>query len=165
MNALYLTSIDHIPQNKKKQHSVVPGWNDYVKEAHSQARRTFLLWASMGKPKQGDVYHNMLRERAYFKYSLRDCKKQEAITKADKLAGDLLNKDQIQFWRDVKSQSCKNVPLADIVDNKHGQKNITVMWAEHFKLLFSSVKNTTFKAGVLAKTSDISMNDFSALAL
>lgn len=38
---------------KDSKSYVVPGWNEFVKEAHSQARETLLLWASMGTVLRG----------------------------------------------------------------------------------------------------------------
>ena len=30
---------------------IIPGWNDYIKEAHSEARNCYILTSNMGKPK------------------------------------------------------------------------------------------------------------------
>ena len=38
---------------RDKRFKQVPGWNEYVKEAHSEARDAFLLWRSNGKPRTG----------------------------------------------------------------------------------------------------------------
>ena len=35
------------------QDYIVPGWNDYVKEAHSEARNCYIMWCNVGKPKYG----------------------------------------------------------------------------------------------------------------
>ena len=36
-------SKDFLCQNKSKKHSTIPDWNEYVTEAHSEAREVFLL--------------------------------------------------------------------------------------------------------------------------
>ena len=42
-----------IPQKAVLSYSdyVVPGWNEYVKEKHSEARCAFLDWVSLGRPR------------------------------------------------------------------------------------------------------------------
>ena len=41
------------------KHTVVPGWNDKVKELHSAAQDACLIWRAIGKPRQGDVFNAM----------------------------------------------------------------------------------------------------------
>ena len=38
------------------QDYIVPGWNDYVKELHSEARNCYIMWHNVGKPKDGPIY-------------------------------------------------------------------------------------------------------------
>ena len=40
-----------------------PGWNEYVKDAHSEARDAFKLWVLSSKPRQGDVFQSMKQYR------------------------------------------------------------------------------------------------------
>ena len=163
VTSLNLSALQHIPSSNGKKQSSVPGWNEYVKDFHEKARLSFLLWTSIGKPRHGIIHQQMLKERAQFKYALRACRKEETVNKANGLANDLLNKDQKKFWSDVKNQSCKSVPLADMIDGKHGHKDIADMWAVHFKSLFNSVKSEHFKESVLANINDISDVDFNNL--
>ena len=62
-----------------------PGWNEYVKDAHSEARDAFKLWILSSKPRHGDVFQS----RARFKIKLRQCKRDEARTRSDILADDI----------------------------------------------------------------------------
>ena len=48
----------------------VPGWNDFVRQYHEQARHAFLLWRSCGSPREGDVAEMMRAARARFKLAL-----------------------------------------------------------------------------------------------
>ena len=60
-NALRVSSLETITTCKKTlcQGYIVPGWNDYVKEAHTEARYYYILWRDMGKPKHGPVWEVM----------------------------------------------------------------------------------------------------------
>ena len=55
-----------------------PGWNEYVKDAHSEARDAFKLWILSSKPRHGDGFQSMKQSRARFKFKLRQCKRDEA---------------------------------------------------------------------------------------
>ena len=46
-----------------------------------------------------NVYEAMRRSRSQFKYALRQCKRSEDTIKADRLAGDLLQHNVVDFWR------------------------------------------------------------------
>ena len=65
------------------QDYIVPGWNDYVKEAHTEARYYYILWRYMGKPKHGLVCELMRKTRLHFKYLLRQCQQREDMARAD----------------------------------------------------------------------------------
>ena len=90
----------------------------------------------------------MQTTRANFKYALRWCKNNERTAKADALASDLINKNDIQFWKHVDQQASSRVPLANTVGGATGHKNIAYMWHDHFKDLFSSVRTESHKAFV-----------------
>jgi exonuclease III len=43
----------------KHRNSEIPGWNDYCKQLHTEAREAFLNWVSVGKPRAGPIHHFM----------------------------------------------------------------------------------------------------------
>ena len=65
-----------------------PGWNEYVKDAHSEARDAFKLWVQSSKHRQGDVFQSMKQSRARFKFKLRQCKREEARVRLVILLGE-----------------------------------------------------------------------------
>ena len=75
-NALYDTSKQTIPTTKIKYSSecFVPGFNDYLKELHTNARNSYLTWKQMGKPRGDDTDMYMRTTRLQFKYALRQCR-------------------------------------------------------------------------------------------
>ena len=74
VNCLYCAASDVIPITRcncmSDEHNT-PGWNENVKDAHSEARDAFKLWVQSSKPRQGDVFQSMKQSRARFKFKLR----------------------------------------------------------------------------------------------
>ena len=73
-SALENASKQFLSDKSKCKFTPVPGWNDYVKESHSDAREAFLLWQANGKPRAGPICSLMNKTRARFKRCLRYCK-------------------------------------------------------------------------------------------
>ncbi len=88
---LYSASISCIPSSKCDLASqyVIPGWNDYVQEAHREARYAYITWRDFGKPRKGPVCELMKGTRALFKYRLRQCQTMEETARADEVARSL----------------------------------------------------------------------------
>ena len=127
----------------------VPGWNDYVKVAHEEAREAFLMWR-ISKPRQGPVFQLMKSTRARFKYALRFCKSVENRARADSLAKKLLLKDDVIFWKDIKKigRQGGNV-ISNTIDNVSGEKDIAQLWQDHYAKLLNSNKDEKHKKSVL----------------
>ena len=86
MNALHTAALNVIPVTRASgtadDHNI-PGWNDIIKAAHSDARDAFKFWIRSSKPRQGEVFDSMRISRAKFKYLLRKCRREEAPNRAD----------------------------------------------------------------------------------
>ena len=105
---------------------ITPGWNDFVKAAHSDARDAFRFWIRSSKPRHGEVFNDMKTTRAKFKYLLRQCKRNEASIRADILARDLCKKDPKLFWKNVSKQNNSSTNLADTFGGATGRDCIHV---------------------------------------
>jgi hypothetical protein len=95
------------------------------------------------------VHNEMVLDRCRFKYALRACKREEETIRADKLAASYQSHSPKEFWKEVKYQSCRKVPLAETVDGKTGNQEIARMWASHFSSLFNSTSCEAHKVSVL----------------
>ena len=148
-NALYLAGVDSIESRKiaKNTDFVIPGWNDYVKSAHSEARD--IMWRNADKPRQGAAAELMRRSRLTFKYVLRQCQLHEDMIRADTMAQSLRNKDNISFWRHVSKMNNVRAPLATNINEATGS-SITEMWGKHYSALLNSVKNVSDKPSVIS---------------
>ena len=122
-----------------------PGWNEYVKYAHSEARDAFKLWILSSKPRQGDVFQSMKQSRARFKFKLRQCKRDEARLRADILADDLVKRNTTLFWSHVSKQNRKCIIPADTVGGATGREYIASMWTNHYANVFNCVDTVSNK--------------------
>ena len=90
--------------------------------------------------------------RAYFKYTLRQCRAHNETHKADKLAKQLLGKDDRQFWKEVnKLKGGSSSTFAFSVDNASGQKEICDLWKKHYQNILNSSNDTQLKKVVMDK--------------
>ena len=126
-----------------------PGWNEYVKDAHSEARDAFKLWILSSKPRQGDVFQSMKQSRARFTFKLRQCKRDEVRIRADILADDLVKRNTTLFWSHVSKQNRRCIIPADTVGGATGRESIASMRKNHYTNLFNCVDTVSDKESVL----------------
>ncbi len=136
---------DNIPSGKNRDYKHIPGWNDVIKDVHNQARDAFKLWCVNNKPRQGPIYELMRKTRAHFKYTLRQCKKEEILHRANALAKEWTNKNAWQFWKKVNYVNPKGQITPQEVNGARGDADIAKMWKNHYAELFNSVTNVKDK--------------------
>ena len=149
-SGLRKSSVDVIPKcrSKNAKDYVIPGWNDYVKLAHQEARSSYILWRNMGKPLQGPACDIMRRTRMNFKYSLKQCQGMEDAARADAMAKSFRKKDTRSFWKSVKNHYNKSIPLATTVNGATNPLAISNLWKRHFEKLLNSVRSENDKPQV-----------------
>ena len=86
---------------------MVPGWNDHVRDVHTEARHAYVTWRDFGKPRSGPVCELMRTTRLRFKYALRHCQAAEDTARADAIAKSLATKDMAGFWKSIKNMNNK----------------------------------------------------------
>ena len=121
------------------QDYIVPGWNDYVKEAHTEARYYYILWRDMGKHKHGPYCELMRKTRLHFKYLLKQCQQREDMARADAMAKSMQAKDAVSFWKNVSKTYKKGLPNATTVNGANEPTAISAMWKTHFESLLNNV--------------------------
>ena len=107
---------------------IVPGFNKFAKQLHSEARAGYLLWKASGKPRAGLLYFNMCQSRTRFKRTLRECRQNEDIIRANEHAKSFINKYMTLCWKSIKKKNNSRVPLAPLRDKCIGEKDICDMW-------------------------------------
>lgn len=84
-----------------KMYNSKPGWNEYVKQFHAEARKAFKAWVESGRHKYGPLFEYKKQANANFKYALRFNKRNEN-TRSDSLAKKLQNNNLNYFWKEIK---------------------------------------------------------------
>ena len=133
----------YVPRKLSTSENVydVPGWDDYVREKHSEPCSAYLDWLTDGKHRFGFLFQRMQSTRATFKLALRYCRQNELQMWADACAVNLSNQDSTKFWQSVKKISnSKATKYASTICSLSGDQNITEMWRNHFQLLYNSVE-------------------------
>ena len=74
---------------------IVPGYNDYAKELHREARTAYIAWKRAGRPRTGVFCSDMRTSRLRFKYALRLRKRNELSMRANAHAKSKLDKDMV----------------------------------------------------------------------
>ena len=115
----------------------------HFKELHEAAREAYLLWRQTGKARQGIVYDLMRQSRSKFKYALRLCKNSKNKTVADKIAEQLYDKNDKDFWKEIKIAANCKIKLPNVVGNAIGTEEISVMWYDYYKSIFNVVQDSS----------------------
>lgn len=136
-------------KSKRKGFKPIPGWNEVVKESHELARDALSLWRCNDKPRQGPIYEMMRKTRARFKYSLRQCKKEERVHRANSMAKNLVSNDSKKFWSNAKSGGSEST-LPTMVGDAIGHNDIAEMWKIYFQGIFNGVHNDVHKEYVMS---------------
>lgn len=150
-----------IGKSKSRQSDIkiIPGWNDQVKDLHSEARDAYILWRDLGKPRSGPACQLMRRTRLVFKYALRHCKRQEESARADAMAKDLHNNKAKSFWSKVAKVQNNELPLPTEVNKCNGEDEISKMWKNHYENIMNCVRGDTGRKSVLSEMKNISQSD------
>ena len=117
----------------------VPGYNDYAKELHCEARTAYIAWKRAGRPRTRVFCSDMRTSRFCFKYTLRLCKRNELSMRANAHAKSLLDKGMVSFWKGIRKENNSRVPITAMVDDCVGEKDICAMWQTHYESLLNGV--------------------------
>ena len=141
IHALKISGRDFMQQREcSKTYNIIPGWNEYCREVHANARDAFMIWTMNGRPRSGPLQRNMQITRATFKQALRRCKASESKAHADSLARKLLLKDTKTFWAEIKRLNGKgSTPIASTIGKSTGPKAIAEQWKNHYSDILNSV--------------------------
>ena len=95
-----------------------------VKSKHQMTKAAFRLWVKFNRPKTGDIYRNMTKTKKDFKYSLRQCRKNAKMHKANGLAAALqADKTKKSFWQKVNNKN-RSSSLPTLVGGANGGSEI-----------------------------------------
>ena len=150
-------SSSSIPTSKVKTSGdyVVPGFNEYAKELHTETRSCFIAWKSLGMPRAGLCYTDMCQSRLKYKSVLKHCQRKEDSLRANALAKSYMPKDSYSFWKDIKHIDNAKIPLASKINDCVGDTDICKMWQDHYQSLLDNVKSLEHKTFIENKSMEI----------
>jgi len=129
-----------------------------VKSKHQIAKAAFRLWVNCNRPKTGDIYRNMTETKKDFKYSLRQCRKNAEMHKANGLAATLqADKTKKSFWQKVNNTN-RSLSLPTLVGGENGDSEIVKMWKDYFKGILNSENSGNGSAESVENSIDFKEN-------
>jgi hypothetical protein len=116
----------------------IPGWNQYVKPYREQSIFWHNLWIDVGKSKTGQIAQIMRSTRAKYHYSLRYIRKNQAYIKNNRLAESLLQKNQRDYWAEIKKVKGIHKKSAASMDGITDDEGIADLFASKYKSLYNT---------------------------
>ena len=141
MKEILLKSTENFRFIVERNFKIIPGWNDYLKDIHANARHHFLLWVKKGRPLEGIYLDNMKYTRSLFKNSLDRCRNNEDDIKQRKIAENFMNKKFKQFWRDVKICKQGHDVLPISIDKESDSQKIANNFSVEYKKILDKNQN------------------------
>lgn len=132
-------SIEHVPMKANHPVRVIPGWNEIVREHKQKAIFWHNLWKSNGSPRNGVIADIRRRTRSQYHLSIKKARRNSEKFTADKLAEDLMTKDNTKFWKEIKKSGRSTARLPNNVNGHTGSDNICAHFAEKYRNLYNSV--------------------------
>ena len=86
---------------------------------------------------------------------MRECRQNEETIRANEHAKSLMEKDMTSFWKGIKKNYNSKIPLAPMISNCVGEKDVCDMWQAHYKDLLNSVESFKSKEFVERKLTSI----------
>ena len=71
---------------------------------------------------------------------LRQYQRSEDAIKADRLAGDLLQHNVADFWKNVRNLTSNKASSSTYIDAVVGEQNIADYWRSHYEGILNSVQ-------------------------
>lgn len=139
MKEILVDSTSQYCFEKVQKFKPVPGWSEYVKTHHAEARKAFLNWKDNGKPPEGLLIDNMKTTRSKFRSALDYCKSNEEKIKNENFVRNLNNKNYKEFWNDIsKTKKCNNNSL-NVIDNVRDNKAAANLFSKNFRKIFDKL--------------------------
>ena len=116
---------------------MIPGWNNLATQEREQSLFWHWIWCEAGRPYNGDIYNIMKRTRHTYHYTVRRLKKSKTQAIRLKLASSFNNGSN--FWHEIFKLNPANYMLPDVIDNAKTAEEITPLFQEKYKEIYTSV--------------------------
>ena len=102
-----------------------------MKHIHADARRKYLNWLYIGKPRNGLEFELMKESRTLFKNALNDCRLHEIRERSLSIKEKFANKNMRAFWSDVQRTNNK-IKQSEVIDGKSDVSDIISIFTRKF---------------------------------
>ena len=116
-------------------------WNDELSELKMKSVDAHKLWVAAGKPHGDSLYHLQRVAKLTYKKALRDKRLNDGKLVGVKLEKNLMDKDNISFWKTWNSKFNTNKKLSKCINGETDSEAIANVFAEHFSKCATSKMN------------------------
>lgn len=147
----------------KNKYKPVPGWNEFCKFKHNEARIAFLEWVRDGKNRFGPLFDRMKETRKVFREALKYCKDNAQRIRDDKLTRDLQNRNSREFWKEVRSRNSNNEVDISEIDGLKNNQDIAQLFANKFRSITdASLVVDTFDGGETSANNTVNVTNITS---
>ena len=114
----------------------VLGWTEYVKPYQLESIFWHSIWISLGKPRYGESFWNMINSKNQYKYAVRRLKRAQNKLQNDKFLSSI-TKGGVNIFQEIKKFRGVSSTISSRVDEEVGATNI----ANHFATIYSGLYN------------------------
>ena len=162
INAMTTTSLPLAQEHVRGPRREIPGWNEHVKQSHSNSINATQDWRDAGFPTVGPLYENKVIRHKEYKLVLRKAKRNEKFILGRKLAHNLTANNGRDFWKDVRKISGKGRATPTSINGISGDTEICKLWREHYSSILNSlpvqnypINNITFDASAIVTADEV----------
>lgn len=146
--------VECIPLTKSNA-KTTPGWNPQVKHEREQSLFWHWIWVEAGKPYDGLIYDIMKRTRHVYHYSVRRLRKNKTNIQKQRLADSV--SDSKTFWKNINNLNPANNSVPNTIDKVHGACEISKIFLQKYKSLYTSVPSSDHELNVIHDKLDQSL--------
>lgn len=130
VSCLFNASVITIPQRKHNFYKF--WWDEELSLLKDNSISTHRLWVSVGRPRSGEIFHNMQHAKYEYKSAIRSREKERRDQFSDELNDALATKDMNSFWRSWQSKFSKK-KVSSVIDGVCDPAVIAGSFADMFQ--------------------------------
>ena len=132
-------SLPHTSKNENKGHTIIPGWNEHVRDRKKYAKECHDAWIRDGKPRQGDIAKEKRISRLRYHYAIRYVTKENIRIRNIKMGEAVANNNDRCLWDEARKMSRETNKLPTMMDGITDEVEISNIFSDKYKTLYNSV--------------------------
>ena len=143
LDAIELAAKDQLDSTKVKDEEksakkITPGWNEFVKPFHEEAKFWWSIWISSGRPSgcNNSLFQNMKSSKAQYKYAIRRLKGSAEQVHNNAFVSSILGGSS-SIYSEVKKFRGMTKTVSSRIDDVVGSEKIANHFAEKYSDLYN----------------------------